>query len=310
MLIELGKLWGHLNDGYGLCIKQYTKLLVTKLNFHDRNPRFPGNLILGRGELEKIAVNNKLDVYFQLAIEMYDYLDDLIALSSTVFNSITTFAVSSMTAAGQCRLLALIPCIQDSNQLYDFVVRLMFLLHASLPDDLLHGHRERFRTLFRQINSFYKQAGQLQYINSLISVPSLGKNPPNFLVQSDLNNYTAPRAILVAEDNGSEADDISVVDNLVDTAPREEKEENHNHTNAQPNPTVEYDRMIRERDEMLLQMRHEMEAKESYHRDKLNQTAEKNRFLQESLYKMSAEMSEIQNQVITLREFKLTFNFN
>jgi huntingtin interacting protein 1 len=43
MILEMGKLWGHLNDGYGLSIKEYSKLLVTKLNFHDRNPRFPGS---------------------------------------------------------------------------------------------------------------------------------------------------------------------------------------------------------------------------------------------------------------------------
>lgn len=73
---------GHLNDGYGLCIKQYTKLLVTKLNFHDRNPKFPGSLVLRRGELDKIA-GNDINVYFELAVEMFDYLDDIVALQAT-----------------------------------------------------------------------------------------------------------------------------------------------------------------------------------------------------------------------------------
>lgn len=100
---------------------------------------------------------------------MFDYLDDVVALQATIFNSITTFGVSSMTPSGQCRLAPLIPTIQDSNQLYDFAVRLMFLLHANLPDDLLTGHRERFRTLFRQLNSFYKQAGQVFKMNNYIS---------------------------------------------------------------------------------------------------------------------------------------------
>lgn len=220
MLQELGKLWGHLADGYGLCILQYTKLLINKLNFHDRNPKFPGSLVLKRGELEKIAAND-INMYFQLAIEMFDYLDEIIALQATIFNSITTFAVSSMTAAGQCRLLPLIPCIQDSNQLYDFSVRLMFLLHANLQEDLLVHHRDRFRTIFRQLNSFYKQSGQLQYFVNLITVPVLPKNPPNFLQQSDLGNYTAPRLKIMAEDTVSESDNNSVVDNLVDTQAEE-----------------------------------------------------------------------------------------
>lgn len=58
MLTEAGKLWGHLNDGYGVCIKHYTKLLVTKLEFHDRNPRIPGSLALKPGELEKIGAGD------------------------------------------------------------------------------------------------------------------------------------------------------------------------------------------------------------------------------------------------------------
>lgn len=46
---------GHLNDGYGSCIRQYTKLLINKLEFHDRNPRIPPNLTLKHGELEAIG---------------------------------------------------------------------------------------------------------------------------------------------------------------------------------------------------------------------------------------------------------------
>lgn len=53
-----------------------------KLEFHDRNPRFPGNLVLKRGELDKIA-GNDINVYFQLAVEMFDYLDEIIALQAT-----------------------------------------------------------------------------------------------------------------------------------------------------------------------------------------------------------------------------------
>lgn len=56
-----------------------------------------------------------------------------------VFSSITTFHVNSMTSAGQCRLSPLIPLIQDSNQLYDFLVRIMFKLHSNLPNDILGG---------------------------------------------------------------------------------------------------------------------------------------------------------------------------
>lgn len=301
MLEELGKLWGHLADGYGLCILQYTKLLINKLNFHDHNPKFPGSLLLKRGELEQIALND-INMYFQLAIEMFDYLDEIIALQATIFNSITTFAVSSMTSAGQCRLLPLIPCIQDSNQLYDFVVRLMFLLHANLQEDLLVHHRERFRTIFRQLNSFYKQSGQLQYFVNLITVPVLPKNPPNFLQQSDLGNYTAPRLKIMAEDTVSESDSNSVVDNLIDTNVEESQTmETSARVEETPAPSMNYERMIKDREDIIVQLQQENENQRSMFRKTLNEKQEREHYTQEQLSKLTSELAELQNEVVNLR---------
>lgn len=76
---------------------------------------------------------------FQLAVEIFDYLDDIIALQATVFNSLTINRVNSMTPSGQCRVLPLIQLVQDSNQLYDFIVKIMFRLHANLSSELLTG---------------------------------------------------------------------------------------------------------------------------------------------------------------------------
>jgi hypothetical protein len=38
---------------------------------------------------------------------------------------------NSMMSSGQCRLAPIIPCIQDSSQLYDYCVKILFKLHAS-----------------------------------------------------------------------------------------------------------------------------------------------------------------------------------
>lgn len=316
----MGKLWGHLNDGYGLCIKQYTKLLVTKLEFHDRNPRFPGSLVLKRGELDKIA-GNDINVYFQLAVEMFDYLDDIVALQATIFNSITTFGVSSMTPAGQCRLAPLIPTIQDSNQLYDFVVRLMFLLHANLPDDLLTGHRERFRTLFRQLNSFYKQAGQLQYFVNLIKVtkvffttsspyaetyfifqvPQLPSNPPNFLVQSDLGNYTAP-VVVLPQDQESETN--SIVENLVDTSSSQSEPELPPRAKTPPPlPSIDFDRLLKERDELIRHLQQEMEKHHQMNHSIAIEKRDYENKVQEHVAKLNQELLQTRNELTNTREF-------
>uniref|UniRef100_A0A1L8E5S1 Putative actin-binding protein n=1 Tax=Nyssomyia neivai TaxID=330878 RepID=A0A1L8E5S1_9DIPT len=292
MLTELGKLWGHLKDGYGSCIKQYTKLLVTKLEFHDRNPRFPGSMVLKKGELEQIG-GNDINYYFHLAVEMFDYLDEIIALQDAVFKSLTTFHVSSMTSAGQCRVAPLIPCIQDSSPLYDFLVRIMFKLHSNLPAELLTGHRERFRTAFGQLSKFYDESRSLQYFMTLITVPQLPPNAPNFSSQVDFGEYQAPVVVI------PEPEPDEFVDNLVDMTvqqqrPPEVKLE-------PPQPAIDFEKLIIERDELIRHLQLEV--------DRLGRSVKscnvENRELQsrfeEQMATMHAELSQAQDEMELLK---------
>lgn len=138
---------------------------------------------------------------------MFDYLDDILALQAKVFLNIQMYRMSSMTPQGQCRLAPLIPLIQDSNQLYDLIVRLMFKLHANLPNDILQGHRERFRGIFCKLKEFYSTVKPLAYFADLIQVPILPESAPNFSSKVDFGSYVPP-VVIVPE---------PVVENLVDT---------------------------------------------------------------------------------------------
>lgn len=215
--------------------------------------------------------------------------------------------MSSLSLPGQCRLAPLIPCIQDSNQLYDFIVRLMFLLHANLPDDLLSGHRERFRTLFRQLTSFYKQAGQLQYFVNLIKVPSLPSNPPNFLVQSDLGNYTAPVVVLPQESNDN--DNASIVENLVDTSSPVEREPElpPRSKTPPPLPSIDFDRLLKERDELIRHMQREMEKQQHVMKHTLVEKQEYENQVQVHFAKVKSELAEVQNELSNMRKLSSIF---
>ncbi|KAL9906483.1 huntingtin interacting protein 1 isoform 1-T1 [Glossina fuscipes fuscipes] len=210
LILEVGKLWGHLQDGVGTCIESYTKLVVNKLEFHEKNAIFPGSLLLEFNEVEKFAEDDR-NVYFQLCVEVFDYLDHIIDVQSKIFASVNIFRMSSMTPQGQCRLAPLITLIQDSNPLYDISVRLMFKLHNGLPSDVLTGHRDRFNDLFSKIKYFYDNVRPLQYFADVIQVPSLPENAPNFLSQIDLGNYVAPK-VYVKQDQEEPAENL--VDNL------------------------------------------------------------------------------------------------
>jgi huntingtin interacting protein 1 len=188
-------------------------------------------------------------------------------------------------------LAPLIPCIQDSNQLYDFVVRLMFLLHANLPDDLLSGHRERFKTLFRQLNSFYKHSAQLQYFVNLIKVPSLPSSPPNFLVQSDLGNYIPPVVVV----NSQDSDANSVVENLVDTS---QPEMPVMVKTPPPLPSIDFDTLLKERDEMIRNQRVEIDHQQKIMERMTQQQLElrgQEQYAQEKLATLSFELTETKN---------------
>ena len=80
---------------------------------------------------------------------------------------------SSLVPQGQCLLAPLILVILDTSKLYDFLVKVIFKLHATCPPDMLAGHRERFYSLFRKTKKFYEEASNLQYFKYLVSIPTL-----------------------------------------------------------------------------------------------------------------------------------------
>ncbi|XP_017003519.3 huntingtin-interacting protein 1 [Drosophila takahashii] len=209
MILEVGKMWGLLQDDIGCCIQAYSKLLATKLNFHDKNRMFPGTLNISFTELF-IAVDRDLNYCFQLCVEIFDYLEDIIALQLTIFSSMEKYRMSSMTPQGQCRLAPIVCLIQDSNALYDLSVRLMFKLHDGVPYDVVSGHRDRFHGLFLKLKSFYNNVRPLQYFKDLITVPELPDSSPNFKSQNDFTSYVPPVVHVPVEPD-------PVVEDLVDT---------------------------------------------------------------------------------------------
>lgn len=54
-LHEFGTLWGHLADGYGICILHYSKLLKRKIEFHDKYPLILGTFQMDDEEMEKLG---------------------------------------------------------------------------------------------------------------------------------------------------------------------------------------------------------------------------------------------------------------
>lgn len=248
LILEVGKLWGHLQDGVGKCIELYTKLLVNKLEFHQKNSCFSGSLILDFNEVVKMA-GDDLNIYFQLCVEVFDYLDHIVQVQSQIFVSVNTYRMSSMTPQGQCRLAPLITLIQDSNPLYDVCVRLMFRLHDGLQHDVLIGHRSRFIDIFSKLKLFYENVRPLQYFSDVIQLPYLPENAPNFSSEVDLGNYITPVMVLEQEHEPS-------MQSLVDLT---NKMENFTYSVAEENILEEKNLIIRELQDRLEEKQMELE---------------------------------------------------
>ncbi|XP_067010683.2 huntingtin-interacting protein 1 isoform X2 [Anabrus simplex] len=290
---DLGKLWVHLREGYGKLIQLYCQLLITKLDFHRRNPRFPGNLQVTKEELESIGEND-INNYFQMSVEMFDYMDEILTLQSAIFGSLDMSRANSMTSSGQCRLAPLIPCIQDSSQLYDYCVKILFKLHASLPPDTLAGHRDRFLKQFRSLRQFYLSANTLQYFKNLIQIPLLPENPPNFLVQSDLGSYVTPVVILPPEDTSTSESDNVDSSSLVDTSDTGSTGELvdlvHHNGSISPDVLAERDNLIEHLQTELSRLRMEVRRMVAEHNRKVEELKERINELETTLATRESEL--------------------
>ncbi|CEF66645.1 Huntingtin interacting protein 1 [Strongyloides ratti] len=212
---QLSAFWQHLKtSGFGKCNNAYCSMLNSRLNFHKRHHIFPGNLNLTENQLNSL-LGGDINEPFELAVEMLDEMDCLMNFQSTVYEAIEVLRVSSLVPSGQCLLAPLILVVLDSSKFYDYLVKIIFKLHSSLPADVLAGHRERFNGLFKKVKKFYEDAGKMQYFKYLVSVPQIPSSPPDFLVASDLNSYQTPHAYLHGEeghDESSNHDTMSIAD--------------------------------------------------------------------------------------------------
>ncbi|XP_036393104.1 huntingtin-interacting protein 1-like isoform X2 [Megalops cyprinoides] len=215
-LSDMSRMWGHLSEGYGKLCSTYLKLLITKMEFHIKNPRFPGNLQMTDRQLDE-AGENDVNNFFQMTVEMFDYLECELNLFLGVFSSLDMSRSVSVTAAGQCRLAPLIQVILDCSHLYDYTVKLLFKLHSCLPADTLQGHRDRFQEQFKKLKNLFYRSSNLQYFKRLIQIPQLPENPPNFLRASALSEHISPVVVIPVEASSPESEHIVETEELVDT---------------------------------------------------------------------------------------------
>ncbi|XP_050731133.1 huntingtin-interacting protein 1-related protein-like isoform X4 [Eriocheir sinensis] len=305
---DTGQHFRHLAHGYGRLIKRYCELLIAKLHFHQHYPRFPGTMSVTPEELEALAENDANN-YFELGVEMLEYLECILNLYEAVFASMDPSRANSMTRSGQCRLAPLIPCIQDSSCLYDCIVRILFQLHkvptksnptlSSLPTDMLSGHRTRFYKQFEILKQFYNNTRNLQYFKGLIQVPALPEDPPNFLVEAELRSHETP--VVVVEEQPDMADTSDTL--LIDTSePEPPPIPPHPNLNESHNGSLV--EVVAERESLIEALHRELEAMRTEVQQARSQASHTEDQLRLRINDLESTIAELDSELLAERQSK------
>ncbi|KAI9222268.1 ANTH domain-containing protein [Blastocladiella britannica] len=159
-------------QGYSNLIKGYLEFIQYKLHFHRIHPEFTGTFDYE----EYAALKGTADPN-----EGYETISELMTLQNHLDRfQRTVFASLKASPNMECRLSALVPLVEESYAIYRFITSMMRAIHARVGSlEALEPLRQAYRTQYFMLKDFYANAAQYRYVTSLITIPSLGDQPPS-----------------------------------------------------------------------------------------------------------------------------------
>ncbi|KAI9098757.1 ANTH domain-containing protein [Phlyctochytrium arcticum] len=166
----------HSMRGYGVLIQAYVQFIFTKLEYHRLHPEFSGTFDYE----EYVTLKGVEDPNegFETINDLLGLLEKLDSLQKLIF---VNFRPSSNNEA---RIAALVPLVEESHGIYQFIVSMLMTMHQIIGStEVLGPLREKFNTSHYALFQFYYECSTLKYLTSLITVPRLSQDPPDFLSQ-------------------------------------------------------------------------------------------------------------------------------
>ena len=207
-------------SSYGQLVGKYGRMILGKLAFHSRHQSVPGNFAM-KNKLETVEAGE----LFEMGVEFLDQLEATCVFMKTIFNSFELGNKSlSLTAAGQCRLAALVPCTHDTSRLLELTTNLIRLLHLALPFDTLEGHRQRFHTIHKELRKLYEEMSHIIFLRSMVQIPRLAEDITHFFetlkAMSLTTHHEEPTYDMIKHGDEDEEDGelVSVADESVDAS--------------------------------------------------------------------------------------------
>ncbi|KAI8903284.1 ANTH domain-containing protein [Gorgonomyces haynaldii] len=163
-------------SNYSALIRGYSEYLKAKLEFHARYPAFSGTF-----DYEEYVSLRGVDD----PDEGFETIHDLLQLLGKL-DSFQKLLFSNLRAVGnnEARISALVPLVEESHGLYQFVVSMMSAMHQIIGSvEVLAPLRQKFNQSHYQLLQFYEDCNGLRYLTSLIAIPKLSHDAPDFLGQ-------------------------------------------------------------------------------------------------------------------------------
>ncbi|ORX52152.1 hypothetical protein BCR36DRAFT_403914 [Piromyces finnis] len=160
--------------GYSPLIQAYITFLSAKLNFHRTHEDFKANFDYE----EYISLKGVTDPN-----EGYESIFDLLILLDKIDNlQKNILSHLSPAANNECRISALVPLIEESYNIYKFLQSMLMAMHKKIGStDVLKPLRDKFKELHYKLLKFYDNARSIPYLVSLVDVPQLQLDPPQFV---------------------------------------------------------------------------------------------------------------------------------
>jgi flagellar biosynthesis GTPase FlhF len=115
----------------------------------------------------------------------YETINDLLNLLSKLdlFQK-QIFGNFRASTNNEARISALVPLVEESFGIYQFILSMMTAMHQIIGSvQVLGPLREAFNRGHYSLRKFYEDCSNLKFLTTLVSVPKLCQDAPNFLSQ-------------------------------------------------------------------------------------------------------------------------------
>jgi hypothetical protein len=156
---------------YGRLIANYVTFLIDKINFHHLHPEVDGGISLEKFMQTRHETLN-VEKGMTLATHLLDLQKSVLDFQKSVFQE---------PALTDCKVSAFIPLVIESYAIYTLSVWLLKRIAERTADlSLFSFLTERFYQQYPEIRKFYQDCSNIKYVISIIAVPSLPADPPQF----------------------------------------------------------------------------------------------------------------------------------